>query len=152
MVLPLSRHDTVFCFFWKVLSQKSCRTKVPRNFRIFVPEFLPNFPLNFPRFFLRIFRALFPRKRRPQKIRQKPPPFCNGNSPGKKKKNNSQHLERRQSKKRLHRCAGALVGARPCTCYHHALLILGLSKRKTSKASKMGGGGSFVTYSWSFLF
>ena len=33
------------------LGQKSCRTKVPRIFRIFVPDFLPNFPPNFPRIF-----------------------------------------------------------------------------------------------------
>ena len=33
------------------LGQKSCRTKVPRIFRIFVPNFAPNFP--------RIFRGVF---------------------------------------------------------------------------------------------
>ena len=37
------------------LGQKSCRTKVSRFFRIFVPDFAPNFALNFPR----IFRGLF---------------------------------------------------------------------------------------------
>ena len=35
----------------KKLGQKSCRTKVSRIFRIFVPNFAPNFP--------RIFRGLF---------------------------------------------------------------------------------------------
>ena len=35
----------------KVLGQKSCRTKVSRIFRIFVPDFLPNFPPNLPEFF-----------------------------------------------------------------------------------------------------
>ena len=35
--------------------QKSCRTKVSRIFRIFVPNFAPNFAPNFPR----IFRGLF---------------------------------------------------------------------------------------------
>ena len=38
-----------------LLSQKSCRTKVSRIFRIFVPNFAPNFAPNFPR----IFRGLF---------------------------------------------------------------------------------------------
>ena len=37
------------------LGQKSCRTKVSRIFRIFVPNFAPNFAPNFPR----IFRGLF---------------------------------------------------------------------------------------------
>ena len=36
------------------LGQKSCRTKVSRIFRIFVPNFAPNFAPNFPR----IFRGL----------------------------------------------------------------------------------------------
>ena len=33
------------------LGQKSCRTKVARIFRIFVPNFAPNFAPNFPEFF-----------------------------------------------------------------------------------------------------
>ena len=37
------------------LGQKSCRTKVSRIFRIFVPNFAPNLAPNFPR----IFRGLF---------------------------------------------------------------------------------------------
>ena len=37
------------------LGQESCRTKVSRIFRIFVPNFAPNFAPNFPR----IFRGLF---------------------------------------------------------------------------------------------
>ena len=41
--------------FVSVLGQKSCRTKVPRIFRIFVPNFAPNLALNFHR----IFRGLF---------------------------------------------------------------------------------------------
>ena len=39
----------------KCLCQESCRTKVSRIFRIFVPNFAPNFAPNFPR----IFRGLF---------------------------------------------------------------------------------------------
>ena len=38
-----------------LLGQKSCRTKVSRIFRIFVPNVAPNFAPNFPR----IFRGLF---------------------------------------------------------------------------------------------
>ena len=39
----------------KYLGQESCRTKVSRIFRIFVPNFAPNFDPNFPR----IFRGFF---------------------------------------------------------------------------------------------
>ena len=35
----------------EILGQKSCRTKVPRIFRIFVPNFAPGFAPNFPRIF-----------------------------------------------------------------------------------------------------
>ena len=38
-----------------ILGQESCRTKVSRIFRIFIPNFAPNFAPNFPR----IFRGLF---------------------------------------------------------------------------------------------
>ena len=49
--------------------------------------------------FLKIFRALLTRKRRPQEIHQKSPPFSNAKSPGKYEKNNSHNifLESRQS-------------------------------------------------------
>ena len=46
-----------------LLGPKRCRTKIARLYRIFVSDFRPNLPPNFSR----IFRALFPRKRRPQK-------------------------------------------------------------------------------------
>ena len=64
----------------KTIQQKKNRKVADR---IFVTKFPSDFALNFPRFFFsRIFRALFPRKRRPQKIHQKSPPFFNAKSPG----------------------------------------------------------------------
>ena len=39
------------CPWDKPLGRKSCRTKVPRIFRIFVPNSAPNFAVNFPRIF-----------------------------------------------------------------------------------------------------
>ena len=44
-----------FLFVLSFLGQKSRRTKVPRIYRIFDPNFAPNFSPNFPR----IFRGLF---------------------------------------------------------------------------------------------
>ena len=44
---------------WKLLGQKSCRTKVSRIFRIFVPNFTPNFAPNFPRIFWGLFVLRF---------------------------------------------------------------------------------------------
>ena len=41
------------------LGQKSCRTKVPRIFRIFVPNFAPNVAPNFPRIFRGVFVLRF---------------------------------------------------------------------------------------------
>ena len=43
--------------FWyhRSLGQKSCRTKVSRIFRFFVPNFAPNFAPNFPRIFWGVF-------------------------------------------------------------------------------------------------
>ena len=70
-----------FCYA-VLLGQKSCRTKVPQIFQIFVPNFAPNFAPNF----LRSFRASFHGKRRPEKIHQKSPPFFNGKFPGKYEK------------------------------------------------------------------
>ena len=67
----------------KRLGQKSCRTKVSRIFRIFVPNFVPDFAPNFPPNFLRSFRASFRGKRRPEKIHQKSRPFFNAKFPGK---------------------------------------------------------------------
>ena len=81
------------------LGQESCRTKVSRIFRYFVPNFAPNFAPNFPRIFSRIFRASFRGKQRPEKIHQKSPPFFNAKFPGAHEKNiHKILLESRQSK------------------------------------------------------
>ena len=50
--VPLSSRPGVWP---EKLGQESCRTKVSRIFRIFVPNFAPNFAPNFPR----VFRGLF---------------------------------------------------------------------------------------------
>ena len=76
------------CFFF--LGQKNCRPKVPRIFKIFVPNFAPNFS--------RIFRASFRGKRRPEKIHQKSPPFFNAKFPGKHEKKYSQNVSGEQAK------------------------------------------------------
>ena len=86
------------CFGF-LLGQESCRTKVSRIFRIFVPNFAPNFAPNFPRIFSRIFRASFRGKRRPEKIHQKSPPFLNAKCPGRHEKYiHKIFLQSRQSK------------------------------------------------------
>ena len=85
-------------FSGDMLGQKSCRAKVPRIFRIFVPNFAPNSAPNFPRIFSRSFRASFRGKRRPEKIHQKSPPFFNAKFPGKHEKTiHKMFLESRQS-------------------------------------------------------
>ena len=82
----------------QLLGQKSCRTKVSRIFRIFVPNFAPNFAPNFPRIFRKTFRASFRGRRRPEKIHQKSPPCFNAKVPGKHEKNiHKILLESRQS-------------------------------------------------------
>ena len=55
-----------------MLGQKSCRTKVLRIFRIFLPDFLLRIFLEFFEDFL---WSLFPRKRRPQKFTKNPRHF-----------------------------------------------------------------------------
>ena len=69
-----------------ILGQNSCRTKVPRIFEFFVPDFAPNFAPNFPRNFRGFFRASFRGKRRPEKIHQKSPLVFNAKFPGKSEK------------------------------------------------------------------
>ena len=67
------------------------------NFSNFVPEFLPEFCSEFSPNFSKSFRALFPRKRRPEKIHQKSPPFFNAKFPGNYEKNiHKMFLESRQ--------------------------------------------------------
>ena len=85
--------------FQNVLGQKSCRTKVPRIFRFFVPNFFPEFCSEFSPNFLRSFHASFRGKRRPEKIHQKSPPFFNAKFPGKDENYiHKIYLESRQSK------------------------------------------------------
>ena len=90
----------------KFFGQRSCRTKVSRIFRIFVPNFAPNFAPNFSR----IFRASFRGRRRPEKIHQKSPPFFNMKFPGKHEKNIQKILlESRQSNKFSRRASRRVV-------------------------------------------
>ena len=86
------------CQFWGFfLGQESRSPKVPRIFRIFVPNFAPNFSPNFPRISWGVFVLHFVGKRRPEKIHQKSPPFFNAKFPGKYEKNiHKMFLERRQ--------------------------------------------------------
>ena len=86
------------------LGQKSCRTKVSRIFRIFVPNFAPNFAPNFPRIFRGLFVLRFVGGGDQKKIHQKSPAIfqCkiprqtrkkySQNSSGKKRQRNLSHL------------------------------------------------------------
>ena len=77
------------------LGQKSCRTKIPRIFRIVIPNFAPNFAPDF----LRSFCASFRGKRRPEEIHPKSLPFLNAKLPGKsEEKIQKNFLESGQSK------------------------------------------------------
>ena len=69
-----------------------CRTKVPRVFRIFVPNFAPKFETcsEYSPNFLTSFRAPFRGKRRPEKLHQKSPPFFNAKFPGEVEEKNPQ--------------------------------------------------------------
>ena len=58
----LGLHSSMFL---ERLGQKSCRAKVPRIFRIFVPDFLPNFPRKFPEFFVLYFSGNGDHKKSP---------------------------------------------------------------------------------------
>ena len=65
------------------LGQKRCRTKSPRIFRIFVPNFAPNFAPNFPRKFSGVFVLCFVGNGDQKKFTKNPPPFFNAKFPGK---------------------------------------------------------------------
>ena len=69
-----------------------------RIIRIFFPNFLPEFCSEFSPKFSRTFRASFHRRRRPEKIHQKSPPFFNVKFPGKHKKTYSQNSSGEQAK------------------------------------------------------
>ena len=66
-----------------IRSEKLQNESFSQIFRIFVPDFASNFAPNFALNSLRSFRASFRGKRRPEKIHQKSPPFCNAKFPGK---------------------------------------------------------------------
>ena len=64
----------------KKLGQKSCRTKVSRIFRIFVPNFAPNFAPNFPRIFRGLFVLRFVGNGAQKKLTKNPRHFSMQNS------------------------------------------------------------------------
>ena len=68
------------------LGQKSCRTKVSRIFRIFVPNFAPNFAPNFPRIFRGYFVLRFVGDGDQKKFTKNPRPFSMQNSQANTKK------------------------------------------------------------------
>ena len=63
-----------------LLGQKSCRTKVPRIFRIFVPNFAPDFAPNFPRIFRGFFMLRFMGNGDQKKFTKNPRHFSMQNS------------------------------------------------------------------------
>ena len=95
--------------------QESCRTKVSRIFRIFVPNFAPNFAPNFPPEFLEDFSCFVSWRRRPEKIHQKSPPFFNANFPGKHEKNIHKILLESRPSKDFHRKRGKIAENRTLT-------------------------------------
>ena len=88
---PNARHAPAACH-WRVrdgtlsgtkwLGQESCRTKVSRIFRCFVPNFAPNFAPNFPRIFWGLFVLRFVGDGDQKNFHQKSPPFFNAKFPG----------------------------------------------------------------------
>ena len=70
----------------KRLGQKSCRTKVSRIFRIFVPDFAPNFAPNFPRIFRGFFVLRFMGDGDQKKFTKNPRHFSMQNSQANTKK------------------------------------------------------------------
>ena len=80
------------------LGRKSCRTKVPGIFRIFVLDFAPNFAPNFPRIFCGSFVRRFVGKGDHQKLTRNPRRFSMQNSQANMKKQYSHcFLQSRQS-------------------------------------------------------
>ena len=75
-----------FLSAYYLLGQRSGRTKVPRIFRIFVPNFLPNFAPNFPRIFRGVFVLCFPGNGDQKKFTKNPRPFSMQNSQANTKK------------------------------------------------------------------
>ena len=72
--------------WYTIFGQESCRTKVSRILRIFVPNFAPNFAPNFPRIFRGLLVLRFVGDGDQKKIHQNSPPFFNAKFPGKHEK------------------------------------------------------------------
>ena len=79
------------------LGQKSCRTKVSRIFRIFVPNFAPNFAPNFPEFF-EDFSCLVSWETETRKNSPKIPAIFQGKIPRQTRKKYSQNSSGDQAK------------------------------------------------------
>ena len=72
--------------FGNYLGQKICRPKVPRIFKVFVPNFAPNFAPNFPRIFQGIFVLRFVGNGDQKKFTKNPRHFSVQNSQANTKK------------------------------------------------------------------
>ena len=83
----------------RMLGQKSCRTKVSRIFRFFVPDFAPNFAPNFPRIFRGFFVLRFVGNGDQKKFTKNPRHFSMQNSQANSKKKSTKILESGQSKR-----------------------------------------------------
>ena len=70
----------------RIVRSEKWQNESSPNFSNFCPEFPPEFCSEFSPNFSRSFRALFPRKRRPETIHQKSPPFFSAEFPGNYKK------------------------------------------------------------------
>ena len=82
-MIPLLQKESGKCSSAiKVRSEKLQNRSFP-NFSNLRPEFCPEYCSEFSPNLLRSFRASFRGKRRPEKIHQKSPPFCNAKFPGK---------------------------------------------------------------------
>ena len=80
------RFDIDFLIWPYFLGQNSCRTKVSRIFRFFVPDFAPNFALNFPRVFRGFFVLRFVGNGDQKKLTKNPRHFSMQNSQANSKK------------------------------------------------------------------
>ena len=98
---PLSRIDIL-------LGQKSCRTKVPRIFRIFVPNFAPNVAPNLPDFFEE-FSCFVSWETETRKISPKIPAIFQCKIPRQNWRKNPQLFSGEQAKKMTFCCLFVLV-------------------------------------------
>ena len=109
-------------FFWRkslrlLLGQESCRTKVSRIFRYFVPNFAPNFAPNFPRIFPGLFALRFVGDGDQKKFTKNPRHFSMQNSQANpKKKIHKILLESRQSNLLLQEASLPKIPSRIKSC------------------------------------